>query len=63
MQLALRFDAVPETGCAFPRCTCWPCCEAPSQLRPDPSRARDEVTERSQDEAGGEQLKADTAKS
>ena len=37
--------------------------DAPSEVHPDPSRARDEVTERSQDEAGGEQLKADTAKS
>ena len=63
MQLALRFDAVPETGCAFPRCTCWPCCEAPSQLRPDPSRARDEVTERSRYEGDIKTSSSDTAKS
>lgn len=36
---------------------------APSWVHPDPSRAQHEVTERSQDAAGGEQLKADAAKS
>ena len=37
--------------------------DAPSQVHSDPSRAQDEVTERSQDAAGGEPLKARTAKS